>query len=100
MQFEDDDVPILDGRTEDFKEAEDRVEEPKNFEVPSTSTETSFRTFQSSDMWFKSPLLTTVPDAIRNTMVSHQTLAMEFFGDLCGLSELEKAKVWSLRAAA
>ncbi|XP_021756203.1 uncharacterized abhydrolase domain-containing protein DDB_G0269086-like [Chenopodium quinoa] len=102
---EDDDVQTLgeipkDFNAEGLKETEKKVEDAKNFDMPSTSAGISFKTFQSVKMGFESARLLVVLDAARNALRSHRASAIEFFGDLSSLSDLEKAKIWSLRAVA
>lgn len=102
---EDDDVQTLGEEPKEFnaegpKETENKIQDAKNFDMPLTSVGNSFKTFQFVETGFESAPLLVVPDPARNALQSHRASAIEFFGDLSGLSDLEKANIWSLRAVA
>ncbi|XP_021729740.1 uncharacterized protein LOC110696692 [Chenopodium quinoa] len=93
-------VLLLEVRPENFKDADERVDKPRKVDMPTSSAANSFKTFRSDEMGFESAPLVIVHDAVRDNLMESRNSAVEFFGDLSGLSELEKARIWSTRATA
>ncbi|XP_021724271.1 protein SCARECROW 1-like [Chenopodium quinoa] len=68
-------------------------------EVPSPSLP-SFQTFRFEEMGFHAPFIP-IPSSVRETIWGrHREEVAAFFGDFSGLSEVDQAREWSLKATA